>query len=414
MIIIFDLIRSGIVSDISTIVNNDGVELSYDNVSAILAFIATKYTKSEYETIFIKKTNLYIISPDYEKYINFLVDKDVIKCNIIEDSYSIQFSNNFKKFSVISDILINKDDEVQGKIQNQTIPILKNTDLRLIKDLYDIEIVNIPIKKQLLIEPDIYDFKSYILSLFNFKRISNGDMFYNWRNGILYTPFKYCSKYVKLNNFKFDDKLVKLKIPNSFPLFFAIWCVVMGINKEDYDFKEWCSLVKKEHDNNDKSKFFKDFRKKLDKLKDSNSPNINFKDVNINSKIEAKHFSHIDAIREFNKWIIKQKPDSIVDYVFRLNYSSIYELVNKTKDNIYQEIINLQYDFMINKIASKLYEIDGIKILISDDEIYFQSKYLNDVKIIWDNSLNELYNLLPNSIIDDLDIDYDEYDIYYG
>jgi hypothetical protein len=98
---------------------------------------------------------------------HFLVDKDVIKCNIIEDSYSIQFSNNFKKFSVISDILINKDDEVQGKIQNQTIPILKNTDLRLIKDLYDIEIVNIPIKKQLLIEPDIYDFKSYILSLFN-------------------------------------------------------------------------------------------------------------------------------------------------------------------------------------------------------------------------------------------------------
>jgi hypothetical protein len=422
MIVIFDLIRSGVVSDPNNITDINGNPLSSDTITTILALIATRYVKSEYETVFIDSKYFNNITTEYKKYLDFLSEQDIINIITNDTSTSYQFSNNFKKFAVVSDIITDKFDDKQEKIQNQTIPIIKNTDQRLFKDLYDIEVIYKPIKKQILIEPDIYDFKSYLLSFFNFKRIANGDIYYNWKEGQLYTPFSYCSKEVKLTNFNVDeDNLSSLKIPSSYPLFLAVWCIIMGIDKNDYDFKEWCSLVKKGNDKNNKSKFYKEFRKKLDKIKDSDGDEISYEDVNIVSKKERKHFSHVEAIKEFKKWIsLKIKDgddlDDITNNVFKLNYPLVSEITDRKRYNIYQEIINLQMDFMVNKMASKLYEeIEGIKLLISHDEIYFQNRFSSNVNKIWQDGLNELYNILPDSDeIDDENINYEDLGIFTG
>lgn len=416
MIVIFDIIKSGIASDPNNIIDINGNPLSSDMITTILALIATRYVKSEYETIIIDSKYFNNITTDYKKYLDFLTEQDIINIIYNNKSTCYQFSNNFKKFAVVSDIIVDKYDDKQEKIQNQTIPIIKSTDQRLFKDLYDLEVIYKPIKKQILIEPDIFDFKSYLLSFFNLKRIANGDIYYNWKEGNLYTPFTYCSKETKLANFNFDDdNLSSLKIPSSFPLFLAVWCIIMGIDKTDYDFKQWCSLVKKGNDKHDKSIFYKEFRKKLDKIKDSDSDEISYEDINLVSKKEKKHISYIEAIKEFKKWIsLKIKDgdnlDNITNNVFKLNYPLVSEISDRKRYNIYQEIINLQMDFLVNKIATKLYEdIEGIKILISHDEIYFQERFYSNVNKIWQDSLNELYCILPDSDeINDENIDYEK------
>ena len=125
--------------------------------------------------------------------------------------------------------------------------------------------------------------------------------------------------------------------------------------------------------------------------------------------------------KEFKKWIsLKIKDgddlDDITNNVFKLNYPLVSEITDRKRYNIYQEIINLQMDFMVNKMASKLYEeIEGIKLLISHDEIYFQNRFSSNVNKIWQDGLNELYNILPDSDeIDDENINYEDLGIFTG
>ena len=115
MIVIFDLIRSGVVSDPNNITDINGNPLSSDTITTILALIATRYVKSEYETVFIDSKYFNNITTEYKKYLDFLSEQDIINIITNDTSTSYQFSNNFKKFAVVSDIITDKFDDKQEK-----------------------------------------------------------------------------------------------------------------------------------------------------------------------------------------------------------------------------------------------------------------------------------------------------------
>ena len=95
------------------------------------------------------------------------------------------------------------------------------------------------------------------------------------------------------------------------------------------------------------------------------------------------------------KWINGEEKNDIINNMFSIYYGPIFKLVDRTKYKMYDELVKLETNFIMNIIIKKLYKIRGIKILTCHDQIYFQEKYSSEVEIIWNAELVKMYNLLP-------------------
>lgn len=423
----FNLEEIGVIVDPDNIIDRKGNKLSLKKLNGILSLIAYKYVYSEFEKVNINSNNFKDICNEYVLYLKYLRHKEVILwTNYKKGEYSrgYIFTDLFKQRAEITKIYLG-DIEKKELIQDYSISIDSLVIKRLEKDFNKLVVYGkIPTEKKLLFikdEVEVYDFKGYISTQIHFQKIKYNNTYYNWTSGRLYTSFNNCSKESRLNNFSFGNntnKLVSLDISSSFPLFLSVWLINKGIDIEDYDFKIWCSYIKEKRDKSGNSIFYKELRNIYDKLKDSDGDEKFNNDLNIYTKYEKPHISYNKAKTMFQKWLNGDCKDDIINNGIKFNFTSIYDLVCSFKSlymNIaeedrnkimYKEIVKLETDFIMNKICSRLYnEVDGIKLLTCHDEIYFEEKYLDFAKNIWDEELNKIYDLLPTTYENNFDGD---------
>ncbi|WP_297085429.1 hypothetical protein [uncultured Draconibacterium sp.] len=390
--------------------DRDVIILSTQTLNSILALITQKYFYNEYQTVKIHSNNFRRISSDYTLYLNYLERNEIIKVInhyiIGKEPNKYMFHDIFKRYAKIHDITYLPNDPEANKKSEYLIPINEKVKKRLSKDFRSVQTINIPIlNNKIDIKPDIYDLKSYISSYDGFERIKTGCTYYHWKSGRLNTSFVNCSKNVRLNNFAFNgDKLASLDVPSSFPLFLSIWCVKKGIDITDYEFIKWCSYIKRGRDSNGKSTVYKELRTLLNKMKDTDGQEIYDEKLNAYTKKEKPFYSNSTSKLAFQQWLNGKEKNNVTNNVFKYYFRSMFDIVDRLKFKMYDELVVLETDFIMNQMVAKLYsEIRGIKILTCHDEIYFQDKFKTQVTEIWNEGLKSLYDQLPDDEFDDDD-----------
>ena len=305
MKIIFNLQDNYFMKDPKTFIHKckDGTEqeLSIYKLNRMVSLIANKYLYNQdehAEFVEISSGKLNDIDTNYTSYIDWLISNWII---IKDDHYvvsdeekgikgsckSYAFHDEFKNWGRVIRMEKEKFDENTNKDQSTLIAINPTVIRNIRRDFKAIQINNLPIEKDYKIDNDtlsIIDFKSYLSSEINYWRMKNNDSFYNWKSGRLYTNFCQCSKSTRLNNYYFDDKLTNLDIPSSFPLWLAVWLKDHGMDTENYEYREFCTMVKprvdkngnfiKDENNEIKTGFYKDLRSKMD-----NNRNLNLSKI---------------------------------------------------------------------------------------------------------------------------------------
>jgi len=82
---------------------------------------------------------------------------------------------------------------------------------------------------------------------------------------------------------------------------------------------------------------------------------------------------------------------------------------------MYFELVQLETDFIFNTICKRLYtEIPEIKILTCHDQIYFENRFMGEVRPIWESELKKIHSMIPvkYEVEEDTDIDLSEFGIY--
>lgn len=408
VIIEFNLEEYGCFDDPNNI-EYKGNKLSLKTMNKILAIIAYKYAYNDnYEQTPIMASFFEV--KDLNNYLEFLESKDVIKRNKHyvkgKTPRKYYFNDYFKNRCKIIDIYYNIGGMVDknGKMDNR--------DNRLYRDLLDLEMVDnyrIDRRYDYINGVEVCKFKSYLknhIEMFNMKN----NRTYKWEHERVYTPFVFLNKEVRLNNFSFsDDKLFSLDIPSSFPLFLSIWCIKKGIDKNDYDFIEWCSYIKEGRDKYGKSMIYKRLRELFDANRNSDGVEKYNKTLNVMTKIDKPHIYYEKAKIYFQRWLNgDNKKNIFINNVFKQYFPSIDNLVRGRI--MYYELEKLEKYFIFDIVVNKLYkEIDGIKIITCHDQIYIQDKYKESAQSIWNYELNKLYDMLPdkpkieNLIYDDIE-----------
>ena len=394
MKVIYNLKELSIIESGKTTKDKYGYELSNKTINTILSLITRKYVYSKYQMTRINSDEFININKDYKKYLNHFYDRGVILWSNYTkgiESRGYYFTDYFKNRASIIKIEIEASDYETNRTPFN-FNVDEEVDIKLRRDYKFLTIENTKIQKDIEINNEklfIYNFKGYITSVINLEMIKLGYTYYNWKSGRLYTNFCNCNESVRLNNFTFNgEKLTTLDIPSSFPLWLAIWCLDKGININDYDFISYCTdLVKK--DKNGKSSIYESIRINLNSIKDLDSDGDN-------ETAKAKpYYSRSQAKEAFMKWINGEEKNDIINNMFSIYYGPIFKLVDRTKYKMYDELVKLETNFIMNIIIKKLYKIRGIKILTCHDQIYFQEKYSSEVEIIWNAELVKMYNLLP-------------------
>lgn len=413
MKVIFNLNSIGIDNINKTqVIDVDGNILSTTTLNSILALIAQKYLYHKYQTVNIHSDNFKKISGDYKLYLNYLEKNEIIK--VIDhyivgyESKKYMFHDFFKRHAKINGITYDEKDDEANKKSEYLIPITEKVKKRLSKDFRSVQTINNPIlNNKIDIKPDIYDLKSYISSYDGFERIKTGCTYYHWKSGRLYTSFVNCSKDVRLNNFSFNgDKLASLDIPSSFPLFLSIWCIKNDIDITDYEFIQWCSYIKKGRDVNGKSIVYKELRRLLNNMKDSDGQDKYDEKLNISTKKTKPFYTNTESKLVFQKWLNGEEKNNVTNNVFKFYFQPIFKIVDRLRFKMYDELVLMETDFIMNKMVTTLYsQVRGIKILTCHDEIYFQEKFKKQVTEIWNKGLQNLYDQLPNNIFDEDDDD---------
>lgn len=420
MKVIFNLKNSNGIDNINTknLKDKSGNNLSTNKLNSILSLIANKYLYSEYKTVDIHSEYFKKISPDYKLYLDYLQLNEVIITNnhykVGVKSTGYMFTDLFKQYASIHHIQYDLKEEKPNKTSEYVIPIDPKVKKKLSQDFKSFEIIDLPIlNDKVVIEPDIYDLKSYISNYYIFEKIKNGDVFYYWKTARLYTSFINCSKSTRRNNFSFNgDKLASLDIPSSFPLFLCIWCINKGIDVDDNDFIRWCSFIKQGRDVDNKSIVYKELRKYLNKIKDSDGHEKYDEELDVYTKRVRRYYSDSESKLEFQKWLNGKDKNNITNNVFRQYFPSIFNVADRSIYKMYDEIVKLETDFIMNKMVATIYsQIRGIKILTCHDEIYFQEKFKTQVTEIWKAGLQNLYDQLPVDKFDDDDIGIDLSDL---
>jgi len=388
MKIIFNLKELNITQSGKTTIDRYGNVLSNRTLNSILSFIVKKYTYSKYEMAQISAVDIQHISAEYKIYLTHLYNTGVILWNEYKPGVKYRgyyLTDFFKNRATILKIELEKDDTeiVKEKYNND---IDKSVDIKLRTDFKSLQIVDAKIEKEVLINSEdvfIYNFKGYIASFKNLQMIKEKNIYYKWTSGRLYTNFCSCGKKVRLNNFDFSgDKLGTLDIPSSHPLWLAIWAIEKGVDKHDYDFKMYCNDVSR-------LKIYDTIRVQLNKIKDIGSAGDDMKAK------AAPYYSRATSKIAFMKWINGEEKNDIVNNMFKIYYETLYKIVDRKKYKMYDELVKLETNFIMNIVVKELYKIRGIKIITCHDQIYFQEKYKEKVEEIWNIELEKIYEKLP-------------------
>lgn len=383
--------------NIDKFIDDDLNGLSLKTLQTILSYITYKYcdfrNEGEWVNIFAKEFQS--ICNDYKPYLEYLRKKGII---LIDYHYEVDkhsrrfcFNDNFKALCKVE--LFSEDTDIVYLDNNKCIPTpIKR---KIEKDFGKLK-VNTNIKKDLLFVRDdgvnVYDFKKYLFNYNYIKMIYNHKFFFKWIDDCrLYTPFVYLDEEVRLNNcyFNENEKLCNLDIRSSHPLFLSLWFLENGMDLNNYEFKEFKDGLKS-------GKFYDNLKYKLNKIKDRNN----------HTDIEKPAYSKKKAKDSFMLWLngdnfkkngIDLKNNDI-NYVFDKYYPELFELMTsyKTHRNTFFYILSqMESNFIFNNIIYKLYkQIKGIQIITCHDSIYFAEKYMAEVKPIWNEELNKLYDKL--------------------
>lgn len=385
------------------IIEYKGDSLSALTLQTLLSFIVNQYmyNKVEGEYVEIHSSKFHLIKPDYKPYLEYMRERNILiidyKYEVNKKSRRYAFNNYFKEHAQILEM---KNDSVY-KYTKKHICIEPDVLERIEQDFKAINVNDKYIEKKSRINKDgneIFNLKSYLNNMVNIKLLKEKGGYFKLDYRI-YNPFVFLSEDVRTGNIYFNDKLTNLDIRSSFPLFMALWCVDNGINKHDYDFKEYISGLKD-------GRFYSMLAHKLNKVKDTNNK----------TDISRPYYSKGTAKTSFAQWLNGtnlNKSGEIrnddINYVFKCYFNPIMELMIKNKidrNTFYFKLAEMEANFIFNIICKRLYnEVKGIRILTCHDSIYFESEYINQVEKIWYEELDKIYNKI--GVKEQVDDDYD-------
>ena len=253
-------------------VKYDGVELLPSNLEKILSIITTAYMYAPRETADISSKRLSHIT-NYRKYLNYLVEQDIIYVNehyqVGKFTKSYGFTDNFKaRIDLIPEFVVRKTKK-KSSINNVSTKMKQ----RIAVDFQRLKIVGSPVK---LIDSDsegnvYYHFKSWLTDCYNVYSLDNNVSFYHWVDFRLYNNFGACSSATRKNCFTLKGEAMKcVDIKTSYPMFLAKWLKDNNYSNS-WDFVEWCESV-----------FHTDFYLELRRVYESNP-----------YKARSKHYSRI-------------------------------------------------------------------------------------------------------------------------
>jgi len=385
-----------------------GNRLSTSILGSILSVITNFYIYNEFETVNIHHTKFSNISSDYRKYLNHLRDMGII---LINESYEkgVQskgylFTDYFKQYAVVDGLKLENSDISTANPEKLNIdPWVME---KIESDFKNIKIKSDPLQKNVLFYNDegnpVVKFRQYLLNAINLYRLKTGSYSFTYDGGRLFTPFVQLSKEVREKHIYFENQLVGLDIKNSFPLWLIVWLVKNGITM-DYETKEFCGEVLA-------GTFYNGLIFRFDKAKDL-----------FNNTEEVKPMMTRQAVKEhFMIWLNGDNSrNNLSNYVFKCYFPEIFDFVSTRKcgrkDFMYYELVELETAFIFNTICKRLYtEIPEIKILTCHDQIYFENRFMDEVRLIWESQLQKIKSLIPvkYEADEDTDIDMSEFGIY--
>jgi len=401
----FNLISFGIDTSQKRIIDNKGLILVTSTLESILSLIASKYLYNKYETVEINHTKFANITSNYRKYLNFLRDKGII---LVSESYkqgahckSYLFNDYFKDYATIKSFKIDpkedlkeEDDEIPFSMDNMVIE-------RIRKDFSCVKIKTDPVEKDIKLVnrggQSIVKFRNYILNEFGLYKLRNTPRVLHWKSGRFYSPFVQLSKDVRLDYLYFDTQLTSLDIKRSFPLWLAVWLAEKNIPL-DYDTKEYLSSVLS-------GNIYKDLIGKF---------NANKNQFN-KTEFDKPYIDKSEVKNLFGSWLNGNNDlSNLSNLVFKAYYPLIFDFVkdfkNGVKDKMYFELVELETDFIINKVCKRFYnEIPGIQLLTCHDEIYFEERYSHEALKIWNEELDLVYSRIP--VDNFIEYDFDDSDM---
>jgi hypothetical protein len=377
--------------------------LSTAILQSILSFITSKYVYNEHETVKIHHSKFSNITNDYRKYLNHLRDRGII---LIDESYEkgihskgYLFTDYFKQYVEIDAIKLDDTDLNHSGSEDKNIEswVMR----KILSDFKDIQIKSDPVGKNVLLYNDdgepVVKFRQYLLNEINLYRLKTSNYKFTFSGGRIFTPFVQLSKDVREDHLYFETQLVGLDIKNSFPLWLTVWLIKNGITV-DYDTKEFFAEVIS-------GSFYNGLIFRFDKAKDL-----------FNNADEVKpRMIKQDVKEHFMIWLNGDNGrNNLSNYVFKCYFPEIFDFVSTKKcgrkDFMYYELVGLETNFIFNTICKRLYsEIPGIKILTCHDQIYFEDRFIDDVRPIWDEEINKVHSMIPVGY--DLEVEVDDDDL---
>ena len=363
--------------------------LSTSILQSILSFITTKYIYSKYEAASILATDFNRITGNYRLYLNYLKEKGII---LINESYKqgvvtkkYMFTDYFKQYAVVDGLKPENTDFKPSDPEKLNIDpwVLE----KILSDFKDLKQKDLPVQKEISFYNNdgeqVVKFCKYLQNEFNLYRLRTNHYSFTYDGGRLFTPFVQLSKDVRENHIYFENQLTGLDIKNSFPLWLSVWLVKNGITL-DYDTKEFFSEVIS-------GTFYNGLIFRFEKSKDL-----------FNNTEEVKPTIKKEDVKEyFMIWLNgNNNMSNLPNYVFKAYFPEIFDFVSTKKcgrkDFMYYELVQLETDFIFNTICKRLYtEIPGIKILTCHDQIYFEDRFKDNVRPIWDEEIKKIHSLIP-------------------
>ena len=368
-------------------------------LESILSFITKKYLFNEFETVHIHSDLFKNIAGNYRLYLNYLKDKNII---IIDESYErglqskgYMFSEYFKEHGFIKKISVDNIDRRIGKTQKIDVEIDPMVKERIISDFNQLCIRPEPIDKEIRFYNQenipVINFRKYLSDVMNLSRLENTLISFKLDAGRFYTPYTQLSKTVRESHVYFDNKLVNLDIKNSFPMWLAIWLIEKGV-QIDYETKEFFVEVLS-------GTFYSELILKFNKVKDLFN----------NTAFEKPRMSKQDVKEHFMTWLNgDNNRNNMVNYVFRAYYPTMFDFIRQykrgRKDTMYYELVKMETTFIFNTICYQVYQaIPDIKLLTCHDQIYFEERFLEQVRPIWDMAISDIHLKIPAAPETDFD-----------
>jgi hypothetical protein len=388
----FNLKYFGIDTAQKTFSDKQGNILSTSTLESILSMITVKYLYNTYESVPIYGYEFKKIANDYRQYLNHLSEKEII---LIDESYekgefpkSYLFTDYFKAYSVITDLQVGRSDNNSvEKEQKVTVDVDSRVSERIQSDFKEIRIKSDPVQKETMFYNDggipVVKFRKFLTNEINLYRLRNKAYEFKLSGGRFFTPFTRLSKDIRENYFYFDTRLVGLDIKNSFPLWLSIWLINHGITV-DYDTQEFFQGCVD-------GTIYMELAHQFNKTKDSFN----------HQETEKPEITRSDVKPLFALWLNGDNSrDNLTNHVFRAYYPEIFSCIETFKDGrkdiMYYELVKLETEFIFNTICKHLYsEIPDIKLITCHDQIYFEERCLEEVRLIWDTEINKVYARLP-------------------